>query len=385
MSTAYLELTAFDPIVARDGRPFGVGQGNRMRGLPWPFPSVVAGSFRTALVKATGGDFTGTTPTELMKLAVAGVLPVGERDLYLPAPHDCVWDEKKGDIHRAAPITFEVGEGCDFPCELRPVVHAAGEDFKAKSAPPWWPVRKYVGWLTDARTKYDSNFFTTGFLDEPRLEERTQVEMNAEAGSVEEGKLFTTAGLRLAHLPRFGVPPEEERFDKTFMPITLTARVETGDRDASRLGLYPLGGERRLAHWKTGGDPDLWQCPPEVTRALGKTKNVRMVLATPAVFEHGWRPGWIDGTTLTGSPPDSAAKLKLVGVSIPRWRVSGWSLAEPRGPKPIKRLVPAGGVYFFEVVESDNASSLAGRWLQPVSDGTQDRLDGFGLAVWGTW
>ncbi len=48
----YLQLTPHDPLIARDSRPFGVGQGNRMRGLLWPLPSVVAGSCRSALVKA---------------------------------------------------------------------------------------------------------------------------------------------------------------------------------------------------------------------------------------------------------------------------------------------------------------------------------------------
>ena len=48
MSVTMLRLTARDPIIARDGRSFGAGQGNRMHGLAWPLPSVVAGSFRTA-------------------------------------------------------------------------------------------------------------------------------------------------------------------------------------------------------------------------------------------------------------------------------------------------------------------------------------------------
>ena len=53
-------------------------------------------------------------------------------------------------------------------------------------------------------------------------------------------------------------------------------------------------------------------------------------------------------------------------------------------PKATRRLVPAGGVYFFESDGNDN-SALAGHWLRPVSDGEQERRDGFGLAVWGTW
>lgn len=95
-------------------------------------------------------------------------------------------------------------------------------------------------------------------------------------------------------------------------------------------------------------------------------------------------PGWLDARTLKGKPPGADVELTLVGVGIQRWSaVSGWSLAEPRGPKPVKRLVPAGGVYFFET--GDDREPLAARWLEPVSDDAQDRNDGFGLAAWGIW
>jgi CRISPR-associated protein Cmr3 len=50
----------------------------------------------------------------------------------------------------------------------------------------------------------------------------------------------------------------------------------------------------------------------------------------------------------------------------------------------VKRISPAGGVYFFEIAEG-SASGLADRWLESVSDDEQDRRDGFGLAAWGVW
>ena len=98
MNVTILQLTPRDPIIARDGRPFGAGQGNRMRGLGWPLPSVVAGSFRTALVKAHPDlDFAGDMPQRLMAIEVAGVFPTVGGELYLPAPIDCVWNGEAGD------------------------------------------------------------------------------------------------------------------------------------------------------------------------------------------------------------------------------------------------------------------------------------------------
>ncbi len=432
MTESYLKLTALDPIVARDGRPFGIGQGNRMKGMGWPYPSVVAGSFRTALVKATGRDFSSTMPEELMKIPVAGVFPVAETKLpsgadgvrenteagnsetaknllYLPAPSDCVVEEiwreviengekkKKKDYiaHRAAPAGTESGEGCDWPDKLllRPVVIDREGDFKPyDKAPAWWSVGMLEEWLTTNKLQTMTN---GSFLSAANLQVRDHVQLIAETGAAAESRLFATAGLSLTHLPRFGV--EEGSFEDKYAEITLSARIEAAGWDISKLNmLHPLGGERRLVHWGTNGAANLWECPKGIKDALlARPGRVRMMLATPAVFEYGWRPRWIDEKTLTATPPGFNGKLKLVGVSIARWKaVSGWSLlrrdnpAEPGksikpGPKPIKRLVPAGGVYFFET--TDDASSLSDRWLQPVSDDPQDCNDGFGLAVWGTW
>jgi len=73
-------------------------------------------------------------------------------------------------------------------------------------------------------------------------------------------------------------------------------------------------------------------------------KKVRMVLATPAIFFDGWRPGWLNGWPEDKVPdfwPDDL-KLKLISACIDRWKpISGWSLEKgSRGPKEIRRLVP---------------------------------------------
>lgn len=75
--------------------------------------------------------------------------------------------------------------------------------------------------------------------------------------------------------------------------------------------------------------------------------------------------------------------------------VSGWDLAfdngagKPRGrPKPTRRLAPAGSVYFVELeggAREDLERWCDAAWLAPLSDGEQERRDGFGLAALGAW
>ena len=402
MTTTYLQLTAHDPIVARDGRPFGVGQGNRMKGLSWPYPSVVAGSFRTALTKFTGGDFAGDMPRKLLAIAVAGVFPVAEDGLYLPAPNDCIVEEiwaevdgkkeKKYVAHQAVPADMKAGEGSDWPggALLQPVLIDRKGDFKPATGPAWWPHERLGEWLTGKHV----NFRDGAFLSAALSQVRDHVQLEPETGAAAENRLFATAGLSLTHLPRFG--EVEGRFADRYADITLSARVDTNGWNVSGLDmLHPFGGERRLVHWQVKGNAELWKCPSAVKDALGRADKIRMVLATPAVFEHGWRPGGSTRTHFIGTPPGTVQSAEIGWASIAamagRVRLVMQPQDDPdilarrscRGPKPIKRLVPAGGVYFFNKI--DHPAALADRWLQPVSDDQQDRNDGFGLAVWGTW
>jgi CRISPR-associated protein Cmr3 len=400
MSVTTLQLTARDPIIARDGRPFGAGQGNRMRSLSWPLPSVVAGSLRTALVKVNPSlDFTKETPVELLRVDVAGAFPCTGEQLYLPAPNDCVWDGEA--VYAVKPMTLDDG-GCDFPAVgLRPVMLSEEDskaDFKPKSVPAWWPVSKLTDWLLGHPVAFNEEFLYAAIQ-----ETRDHVCLDPETGAAAESQIFSTAGLNVTHLSRFGVPgsrPIHERLAE----ITLSARVTIAEKAFEHVenlnSWHPLGGERRLVHWQRSDQIELWKCPDAIRTALESAEGIRMVLASPAIFDHGWRPSWLDADSLVGKPLGDGPTLKLVGVCIPHWRaVSGWAYAphaedngrrrivphDRPGPKAIRRMVPAGGVYFFEKVDGDARVLATNGWLKPVSDAPHDCRDGFGLAVWGTW
>lgn len=225
-----------------------------------------------------------------------------------------------------------------------------------------------------------------GFHAGPQVETRTHAKIDAQSGATgttDDGDLFMTAGLD------FGTGDH---------PLQMAARIgETGSFSetlAAFEGLHSFGGERRLARWRsTGKLADDWSCPQLVADQLERSGRVRMVLSTPGIFADGWQPGWLqerDGA-LEGRPPAAAGTpsplLRLVGAVVPRWLpLSGWSLKQPWGPKPIRRLAAAGSVYFFEIVETGELSHwVRENWLRSVSDDPQARRDGFGLALWGTW
>lgn len=378
MSEAYVTITPRDPLVARDGRPFGPGSGRRMRSTGWLTPSVAAGSFRTALAKAAGRGFDATTQDELLQAEFAGPFAQTAGELLLPAPSDCVIQRREdGSLwpHSARPRAQREGEGCDWPggAGLRPVILGDDVDaeFKPETGPSFWPTGAYATWLTEGKL----DLRAAGLVAAAKADLRDHVSIDPETGAAAEGLLFTSAGIAAGALPRFN--PVGKRHDERFTQATLSARLR--HLPAWHKGLHawhPLGGERRLAHWKfEDGQAKAWECPGPVRSALASTRRVRMTLVTPASFAGGWRPPEVIG----------GVRLKLVGVCIQRWRaISGWSYKDG-GPKAIRRVVPAGGTYFFEVDNEGDAAPLANLWLEPVSEDEQDRRDGFGLAVWGTW
>ena len=102
--------------------------------------------------------------------------------------------------------------------------------------------------------------------------------------------------------------------------------------------LSPLGGERRLIHWRAQPNPipEGWTCPPRISLALKKLdtagrKFVRLMLATPAIFGAGWRPkSWVlsksdnGALRLIGKIPGTEVKVRLISACVDRWRpISG--------------------------------------------------------------
>lgn len=397
MTVVYLSISPHDPIIARDGRPFNAG--NRMKGLDWPYPSVLAGSLRTMLGKMKDGNFDKNNISALKSIIVSGPLPLYQNKIYVPAPKDISVKEvdKKRECcaYAIRPInkTFQnkKSEGCNFPSDdLRPSMlpEKVKDEFKPARIPSFWSIEAITNWLLNAEGQCfasppdpDDIRGNLDFLNLPQKDSRIHVMIDPNLGSSKESMLFETIGLDLC------IKGDDEA-------ICLAAKIDASDELgdlAAKIGCFStFGGERRLAKWKTDTVQTEWNCPEKLSSGLKGKNKIRMILATPGIFLDGWKPGWLKGWQ-EGKAPNYWPKglnLRLVSACTDRWKpISGWCLEKGRqGPKRIRRLVPAGSVYFFEIEGDGDASSLVRNlWLRSVCDDEQDRKDGFGLALWGIW
>jgi len=360
-----------DPLIVRDGRPFGPTPGARAASLPFPFPSTVAGAVRTQAGRDTNGVFDKQRIEEVKKITVSGPLLVELNEVnairrwLIPAPSDALLLDLDPPLKgraickRLVPLCLPPGAQTNLPNGLKPVGLTCPTPCKPVRGPRFWSWDRFSQWLISPQ-EAEVTLAEMGH-DGPVPEQRTHVRIDPNTSTAEEGALFQTHGLEFTQYAR-----------QRLALAVITDRV-------LHPNLTPLAGERRLVSWRQSRETPP-ACPAEVRDAIKQNAACRVVLLTPAHFVQGHYPDWL-------LQPHAGVSPVLVAMAVQRARVvSGWDLEWER-PKPTRRLAPAGTVLFLQL-QGDPAAIVQwvdGLWMQCVSDAEQDRRDGFGLAVLGTW
>lgn len=375
-----------DPLIFRDGRSFDAVPGTRAISLSFPFPSTTAGAIRTREGQDSEGRFQRKEIPRVNKIAVCGPLLVeiddktGDIERWLVhAPRDALLMERdvpegtKAILKKLVPLQTASDVHTDLPKGLS-IAGMARPDLSkpSKKAPRFWYWETFEKWLTQPEEQEVvlKGMGHSGPVRETRF--HVGIDPETRAADKNRGSLFQTRGLE------FAVSSEEPGLSKARRLGLAVATVAT-EAPGLRDGLGFLGGERRLVTWRKS-EMSLPVCPDLLRSRIVRDRHCRVVLLTPAHFELGWKPTW-----LLASAEGVTPKLRAMAIGRPQV-VSGWDL-DKGGAKPARRLAAAGTVLFLELAGNDDA---IGRWvnkiwMSPISDGKQDRLDGFGLAALGTW
>lgn len=371
-----------DPIIARDGRPFGATPGARAASLNFPFPSTTTGGLRTRAGLDASGLFDSRNIDYVKSIGVSGPLLVelndkGEIIEWLaPAPSDALLMEpepgggKGASVRRLSPLSVPANIMTDLGGGLSHVGLARPDPRKPHpGAPRFWRWEHYSQWLVSPRDR-EIELLSLGH-DGPSPEVRTHVRLRPDSLAAEEGALFQTRGLEFARAISEGDAGGEQRLRLALAVSTDTTRIEPG--------LAPLGGEGRIVSWRESRQ-EFPSCSDEVRDRIAEAGACRVLLLTPAVFAAGYLPSWLLSQREGAMPELRAVAMGRAQV------VSGWDF-ERRRPKPTRRLAPAGSTFFLTLRGEASAirSWVDATWMRCVSDEGQDRLDGFGLAALGAW
>jgi CRISPR-associated protein Cmr3 len=377
-STFFLDPKS--PLVFRTGRPFD--QAGDPQTLAFPLPSSTAGALRTAYGDENELDFKqADVRKQLQNTPVYGPLAASLQDetltTYFPCPADALYLKEgansDGQLYRLSPEKLAEDEYSDLPQGLQPVF-LQPETIKGKpvGGDRWWSEQHMLTWLSGKTPEVALD--QLGWQG-PKLDYRTHVAITPETLASEDSKLFQTQGLDFA-------PPKNEQ-GNGWDDQQYGLLVHLPDHQLQN-NFRRLGGEGRTVAMLN--QQQAWpSIDSSLTEQLSETSAIRLILTTPALFNRGWQPDWLDEKSLTGSPPGFEGKIRLTlrAFTTPRWEpLSGWDLAAWK-PRAIRRMIPAGAVYWFEVLEGKE--HLQQLWLQPISDRQQDRNDGFGLVLPGIW
>jgi CRISPR-associated protein Cmr3 len=370
------DIHALSPLLLRDGKPFDMAAGSETaaQSLPMPLPNTVAGLIRTQIGNSLGWDWSKHETTQNAHgICVYGPLLARDDELVFPAPRDAVvyrhTNAAEPAVMKLRPWSLPAGAGCDAPTDLQPL--RITEDVKPESGYQYWKHADMMAWLADEHAAVPEKI--AGLPTETRV----HVGMDSATQSARDGVLFSVQYRAFEQ-----VIPGESMHHWSLQ--VQTSWPNSAPANATMRPIGHLGGERRMVGLRLRPESH-WKYPETLCKRVTGSKYLRLVLATPAIFEHGWKPGWLESASNAGLPPGlGKLKLKLRAAAVGRREpVSGWSMRD-ESPRAVRWMVPAGSVYFFEVLEGNPKDALES-WLKSVSDNEQDRKDGFGLALWGVW
>ncbi len=330
-----------DTLFFKDGKPFSMGSETWADGNLLPNPSVLYGAIKSV--------YYSSHPEELQKVVENKMDPAADKI------------EIKS-------IYYKLGGNTYFPLPLD-VVEIKNKDFQVKNREKI-KKRYSVIKLTKADFEFATEINKVNYFS---LNEEVE---NIEGGffnNVELKKYLTELSqsftvIRLSDYilsePKVGIGREnltrttaEGKLYRVDMKRYNDAKnnyfrfgVETEGIDSLDISFAKLGAENKITEIEIDSEkPEI-----DIIDDLNIGSTFKVYLSTPAIFEKGWLPSWIDEKTFEGEI--NGIKLKLISAFIGKpLNIGGFDMANNK-PKPMKKAVPAGSVYYFELLTEDKNS-----------------------------
>lgn len=334
----WLFIEANDVWMFRESRPFAAGQAFIARSVFPPYPQTMAGAIRTNILEQAGVSFEDYRRRRVNPALLAAVgAPANENQAaeigsfrllgpflasrtgssvkrFVRPPLDLMKRESDGHMQLGiATPAPQVGFETNLPFENWRPLNAPSKD-------RGW--KEVDGWLDeDGLSAYLKGKAPSKVTDSPELfltEEKIGLGIDYNVRTAKESLLYHAEFVRPLH----------------------TENQESGlvvgiDDQSFRLlppNVLMLGGEGRSAYYEAITVPASIPDP--------KPGKIKVILTTPAFFEHGWQPNTWSHWLGHNASLISAA----VGKAI---TISGWDLARGQA-KPMCAFVPPGSVYYFE-------------------------------------
>lgn len=378
-----------DTLFFRDGKPFERGTENTAFSIFPPSPRTFYGALRTLIIMANSdlADYDKDTSLTTvvgnypslgnLKLLGPFLAEKTSTEYYLlfPIPKDLLYDKESGKVIKINPIELTSGfqSNIQFDSSIKLSLPERSDDGNFLKG------GEIEGFLSSDR------FLSYYLFDQYQ-------ELSASFEKIEDNSYFCTenkVGIKLDKATNtselhylFSLPHKRLDKDIGFVFGVLDDSGKMPDN-----GKFRLGGETRLVRFETVNNlQDIISKFNEGSKQILKNKNqIKFVLFTPAIFEKGWAPDFLD-EKLEGTLGN--VKLRLISCLLGKSEyIGGFDLAKGY-PKEMKKAVPEGSVYFFEVLENqhNNLNDLIEKYNFNSIETDNDLLkQGFGQIIIGGW
>lgn len=360
-----IEIEPLDTLFFRDGKPFSMGEEVWADGIFPPSPSVIYGALRSAyfannINELDKANDESCDPTKDLK--ITGIYYRFEYANYLPLPLDLVQkkfrskDEKNleqiNKIYKLVSLTCSQDKSfyssLNMPAILRHNEEVESIEDGIIECPHF---ETYL-------TGFTEGFECKRLSDLIEREPKRGIGRENSTHSADEGKIYRVGMQRLNGL-KIIVEFEGLKIDEE--------------------GFLKLGGEGKAISYKQSNK--VCEGNPKING-----NRFKLYLSTPAIFENGWIPGWLkeetakDGTKLFAGTYEGI-RLQLLTAAVGKPTSIGGFDMKVKKPKPMRKAVPAGSVYYFEFEGCDVEKVIKTFDKKSISD--FNSKEGFGIGFVG--
>ncbi|SFI00547.1 CRISPR-associated protein, Cmr3 family [Tindallia magadiensis] len=362
-----IRIKAIDTVFFRDGKPFNMGSENVADGIFPPLPSAIYGALRSAyfgqrpellhdLIK-DGSLNSVEDPSANLK--INGIVLVIKNTLCIPAPLDLVFEKEKSiNLRKKEKRNKSYQAVC-----LKPTTNDS-----MKSSVPTEYILSYNKMIQSIADGFISDMNLSNYINEDC--EQLKVSLLSDYVSSEA---------------RIGIARDYDTRSAKESMLYLINMNRTNDVsllvdfegiDIPEKGILKLGGEGKATVYKKTSDKFYLE-QPEIDGDYFK-----ICLITPAVFENGWLPDFIDKINLTGYIGNTKVKVLSAATGKPL-AVGGYD-QNLNQPKPMKRAVPAGSVYYMKIEEGTKEEVIKCFHNRSIMENKLGK-EGFGLSYIAKW
>ena len=371
-----IKIDALDTLFFRDGKPFSLGEETWADGLFPPSPSVFYGALR--------GLYFSQTPKAYEKAnIIAG--DDTKRDLSLDMAIKGIYFLVDEQPHFICPLDYVQEKDSRTPEPYVLDLQKIPQEVQSDQPLPYWlkapdtPKVENIAGMLDliSLKRYATKHQAVGAVQRwsafLQTEPKVGIGRNKMTNTTREGLLYRVGMVR----PAFPAL-KNEALDEITASKRLSIVIDFDHWPGAAFpeqGFLKLGGEGKAVHFERY-DQEI-KIP---TQVIEKEAIFKLILHTPAIFEQGWYPKWIEKKAdgYQAIIPGTDLKAELIAAAIGKPVSIGGFDMQAKRPKTMYKAVPAGSVYYFKL-NKPQIASLAYQNLHLATISDLKPKEGFGI------